>query len=71
MMNMAHHFEKRLGAFHKAPSKQLDYAYKLLFSRSPKTEERKKLLPLLKGDAKTRQLLVQALLISNEFTYID
>ena len=70
MMNMAQSLSKRLSTHHKEPSVQLDYAFKLLFGRSPNNAEIQKLLPLMK-DSKNRILLSQALLISNEFSYID
>jgi hypothetical protein len=71
MMNMAQNLNKRLKSHHSEPARQLDYAFKLLYSRSPSPSEAKRLLPLLKGDAKSRYFLTQALLISNEFSYID
>jgi hypothetical protein len=71
MMSMAKSLEKRLKAHHNDPDKQLNYAFKILYSRSPRQAEIDRLLPFMKGDDKSRQLLAQTLLISNEFSYID
>ena len=71
MMTMAKHLNERMKAVDKDPAKQLDYAFKLLYSRSPEKSEEERLLPLLKEDDRSRELLAQALLISNEFSYID
>jgi len=70
IMNMAKSLSKRIESHHKDPTVQLNFAFKLLYGRSPNTSEQKKLLPLIK-DSKSRILLSQALLVSNEFSYID
>ena len=70
IMNMAKSLSNRVAGKYKEPSKQLEYFFTLLYSRKPTTAEIKQILPLMK-DSKSRELLAQALLISNEFCYID
>ena len=71
MMSMAKSLNQRIKSHHKDPVKQLEYAFKLLYSREPSKAEAARFLPLLTENENSRNLLAQALLISNEFSYID
>lgn len=71
IMTMAKSLDKRLKSYNENKTKQLEYVFRLLYSRKPNQPEMSKLKPLIESDSKTRELLAQALLISNEFSYID
>ena len=68
MVSMAEKLSSRMAKAGN-PEKQLKYAFKLLYSREPAADEVRMLSPMLNG--KNTKLLAQALLMSNEFSYID
>ncbi|MCM8536851.1 MAG: DUF1553 domain-containing protein [Lentisphaeraceae bacterium] len=71
IQSMATNLSQRIHSFDSSPKKRLNYTYKLLYGRFPTEAEKQRLLPIMSADEETRKLLAQALLISNEFSYID
>ncbi|MCM8533372.1 MAG: DUF1553 domain-containing protein [Lentisphaeraceae bacterium] len=71
IQRMSTSLSQRIHSYDSSPKRRLNYAYKLLYGRLPTAVEEQRLLPFMSADEESRKLLAQALLISNEFSYID
>ena len=70
IMDQAKYLATRLKAQSQKPEIRMNYAFKLLYGRYPEPLEKKEMLPLFANE-QTIELAAQAMLISNEFSYID
>jgi len=67
----AAHLAKRIEKEAKKPDEQINFAYRLLFQRSPSEKEQKLGVSFLTSRENSLPLYAQALLGSNEFLYLD
>ena len=70
IMDQAQSLSNHIRSIKQTPEERLNYTFKLLYGRVPNEIEVKEMLPLFE-DLKTIKLATQAMLISNEFSYID
>ena len=70
IMDQAMSLTNHIKSIKQTPEERLNYTFKLLYGREPNEIEAKEMLPLFE-DLKTIKLATQAMLISNEFSYID
>ncbi|MCM8542358.1 MAG: DUF1553 domain-containing protein, partial [Lentisphaeraceae bacterium] len=70
IMEQANVMTYRVLTHSKSPEARMDYMFKIAYGRSPDAQESNKLLPFFKS-GKNLEAIAQALLVSNEFSYID
>lgn len=70
IMEQAKMLAYRVRTHSKTPQTRMDYMFKIAYGRSPDAREAKKLLPIF-NTGKNLDVIAQALLVSNEFSYID